>query len=277
MNKPVEETKLPVKYNKEYYVIQANELVRSKQDELSLLEAKLVRLAIAQVLKDDTDLKTYTCNITDLADFLGISSQNIYRDVQTLSTELMKKSIFIRMPDNKKNYKILHWVDYIEYKDGIITFKLSEHLKEYLIGLNELFLRYQYIEILKLPTNYSIRLFELLYSYSSLKFREIVEETNYRGIELAKDEVFFTIDYLRDYFNCKEKYQNTADFIKRVINAAIEDINHNTIYPCSYRKITEHKKIIGIVFKLNDWNNGRDKAVINTLMTNYDVRGYSND
>ena len=76
------ENALPIKYNKNYYVIQANELVRSRQDELTLLEAKLIRLAIAQVLKDDDDLKTYTCNISLLADFLGISSQNIYRDVQ---------------------------------------------------------------------------------------------------------------------------------------------------------------------------------------------------
>ena len=76
------ENALPIKYNREYNVIQANELVRSRQYELTLLEAKLIRLAIAQVLKQDADLKTYTCNVARLAEFLGISRQNIYKEVQ---------------------------------------------------------------------------------------------------------------------------------------------------------------------------------------------------
>ena len=263
------ENALPIKYNKNYYVIQANELVRSKQDELSLLEAKLVRLAIAQVLKDDDDLKTYTCNVSLLADFLGISSQNIYRDVQELSLKLMKKSIFIRKKESKQgkqNYKILHWVDYVEYKDGIITFKLSEHLKPYLVGLNELFCRYSYEEIIKLPTNHSIRLYELLYSYANMSFIEGYTGATFEGIKLEKDEICFTIDYLRDYFNCKEKYPNTGDFIKRVIGAGIQDINEKTVYPCSYRTVRKHNKITHIIFTIGDWNSKAGDIVIQNLL-----------
>ena len=87
---------LAIKYNREYLVVQANELVRSKQDDLTLLEAKLVRLAISQVLENDTDFRTYSCNVVDLAKFLGISKDNIYRDIQDLSVNIMKKSIFIK-------------------------------------------------------------------------------------------------------------------------------------------------------------------------------------
>lgn len=262
------ENALPIKYNKNYYVIQANELVRSKQDELSLLEAKLVRLAIAQVLKDDDDLKSYTCNVSKLADFLGISSQNIYRDVQELSIKLMKKSIFIRSKENKQgkqNYKILHWVDYVEYKDGIITFKLSEHLKPYLLGLNELFSKYTYEEIIKLPTNYSIRLYELLYSYANMIFIDGYLNYIYEDIRLEKNEVCFTIEYLREYFNCNNKYPNAGDFIKRVIGAAISDINENTVYPCSYRTVRTKNKITHIVFTIGEWNSQAGEDVIAKL------------
>ena len=59
------ETK-PMKYGENYSVIQANELVRSKQDDLTLLEAKLIRLGVAQVLKEDTDLMTYTITVPEL-------------------------------------------------------------------------------------------------------------------------------------------------------------------------------------------------------------------
>jgi len=265
------ENALPIKYNKNYNVIQANELVRSKQDELTLLEAKLVRLAIAQVLKEDTDLKTYTCNITKLSEFLGISSQNIYRDIQEMSVSLIKKAIFIKSKESKQgkqNFKIFHWVDYVEYKDGEITFKLSEHLKPYLIGLNELFTSYGYEEILRLPTNYAIRMYELLYSYSNMAFYDGYHEKVFENVKLEQDEILFTIDFLREYFNCVDKYPNTGDFIKRVIKSAIQDINQYTVYPCEYRAIKEHKKITKIVFKIGDYNSLAAKQIINRLREN---------
>ena len=263
------ESALPIKYNKNYYVIQANELVRSRQDELTLLEAKLVRLAIAQVLKEDTDLKTYTCNVSRLADFLGISRQNIYKEVQDLSINLMKKSIFIKNKESKQgkqNYKIFHWIDYVEYKDGDITFKLSEHLKPYLIGLNELFTRYGYEEILGLPTTNAIRMYELLYSYANLSFQEGSHTYTFEDEKLEKDEVLFTVEFLREYFNCKDKYPNTGDFVKRVIKAGIDDINENTVFPCSYRLIKEKKKITKIIFKLGNWNTEAGNKVITNLL-----------
>ena len=262
------ENALPIKYNKNYYVIQANELVRSRQDELTLLEAKLIRLAIAQVLKEDTDLKTFTCNAARLAEFLGITRQAIYNDIQELSINLIKKSIFIKNKESKQgkqNYKIFHWVDYIEYKDGEITFKLSEHLKPYLIGLNELFTRYGYEEILSLPTTYAIRLYELLYSYANLSFQEGAHTYTFEEEKLEKDEVLFTVEFLREYFNCKEKYPNTGDFVKRVIKAGIDDINENTVYPCSYRLVKEKKKITKIIFKLGDWDTEAGAKIINNL------------
>ena len=217
-----------IKYNKDFYVIQANELVRSKQDDLTLLEAKLIRLAITQVLRDDTDLKTYSCNVVDLANFLGIDNHNIYRDIQELSKSLMKKSIFIKdktqpKRKGKENYRIFHWIDYVDYTDGVITFKLSDSLKPYLIGLEQLFTLYGYDAVIGLPTNYSIRLYELIASYQNMTVR-LMPDTNYTDIPIEKNEFIFTIDWLRDYFNCNDKYPNTGDFVKRVIDGAVKAI-----------------------------------------------------
>ena len=96
------ENAIAIKYNKDFLVIQANELVRSKQSELSLLETKLIRLAVAQILKGDKDFLTYSCKLTDLADFLGLKYQNVYRDVQELTENIMGKHIYI-LDKNSKN------------------------------------------------------------------------------------------------------------------------------------------------------------------------------
>ena len=100
MNESTHENAISIKYNKDFSVIQANELVRSKQDELTLLEAKIVRLAITQIVREDNQLNTYTCNVVDLAKFLGIDNHNIYRDIQDIARSLIKKSIFIKDKNN---------------------------------------------------------------------------------------------------------------------------------------------------------------------------------
>ena len=259
MDEQIKENAIAIKYNKDFYVIQANELVRSKQDDLTLLEAKLIRLAITQVLRDDTDLKTYSCNVVDLANFLGIAKDNIYRDIQDLSKSLMKKSIFIKdktQPKRKckENYKIFHWIDYVDYTDGVITFKLSDSLKPYLIGLEQLFTLYGYDAVIGLPTNYSIRLYELMASYQNMTVR-LMPDTNYTDIPIEKNEFIFTIDWLRDYFNCNDKYPNTGDFVKRVIDGAVKAIVKNTLMRLSYRTVKKGRSITHIVFKLNEWSN----------------------
>jgi plasmid replication initiation protein len=196
--------------------------------------------------------------VVDLAKFLGISKDNIYRDIQDLSKTLMKKSIFIKdktqpKKKGKDNYKIFHWIDYVEYTDGIITFKLSDSLKPYLIGLEQLFTLYGYEAIIDLPTNYSIRLYELMASYQNMTVR-FMPDTNYTDIPIEKNEFIFTIDWLRDYFNCNDKYPNTSDFIKRVVDSAVKAIVKNTLMRVSYRTVKKGRSITHIIFKLNDWS-----------------------
>ena len=249
---------LSVKYSREYPVVQANELIRSKQDDLTLLEAKLVRLAISQVLENDTDFRTYSCNITELAKFLGLSQDNIYRDARDLATSIMKKSIYIKDKNKpfdkngKPNYKLIHWVSSVEYWDGKITFKLSEDLKPFVIGLEELFTMYSYEALIDLPTNNAIRLYELLASWQISTLRS-TPKTNYTSIPIEKNEFIFTIGYLREYFNCTNKYPNTGDFIINVIDRSVKAIQKNTLMKVTYRKVKNGRSIEHIVFKLNDF------------------------
>ena len=265
---------LPIMYQKNYSVTQANELVRSRQDDLSLLEAKLIRLVIAQVVKEDTDLKTYTCKASQLAEFLGISRQAVNKargkaeveignkdssetvsDLEAFCKNLMRKTIHIRRKGSKgkSSFKMFQWVSSADYEDGVITIKLHDDLKPYLLGLNELFTSYGYEEILKLHTYYAIRLFELLYSYSSM------------AAQNEDSEVVIEIEALREYFNCIDKYPQTGDFIKRVIKTAKEDIVNNTNLPCEYFPIKERNRITKIRFVVGEWNSEAGRRIIKRL------------
>lgn len=249
----MEERSLKLKEN--YNVIQANELIRGKHADLTVLEAKLIRLAISQVLESDTEFKTYTCNIADLARFLGIQPNHIYEAVDDLTTKVMQKVICMRdkEPDKKGNYpwKKFHWLSTASYNNGTLKLKLSDELTPYLIGLNELFTRYNYSEIVNLPTYYSIRLFELLVSFNNLPYSKTPTH-NYSGLTLEKDEIALSIDYLREYFNCEDKYPLVADFLRRVIEPSITAIEEKTIMRVSCRKIKSGRSIVSLGFKISD-------------------------
>jgi plasmid replication initiation protein len=249
--------------NKELSVVQANELIRSKQDDLSLLEAKLIKVAISQIVMDDTDLRTYTCRATELADFLGIDQKTIYRDLETLAATILKKVISIKDKSKPRrngqyNYKKFHWVDSFEYYNGLVTIKISEELKPYLLGLNALFTEYGLDSILGLPTPNSIRLFELLSSYESLtnpySLRNQSYSTPYPHIPKAHNELIFSIEYLRKYFNCENKYPNTNHFIQYVIDISVKGINkNNPTMRVSYRTVKEGRSLAYVLFKINAW------------------------
>ena len=54
-----------MKLNHNYYVVTANDLIKGRQ-KMSLREAQLLYIAMAQVVKEDTDFKTYTTTVPEL-------------------------------------------------------------------------------------------------------------------------------------------------------------------------------------------------------------------
>lgn len=268
------ENALEMRYDKEALVVQANELIRSLQEDYSLLEAKLIRLAISQIALEDTDLKTYTCRITDLASFLEISQDNIYRDIEGTIDSLMSKVITIKDKSKKPKksgeypYKKFHWVDTCYYSSGVITLKMSSELKPYLLGLNHLFTEYGYECILRLPTSYSIRLYELLASYKNLinPYSPSYKPLNlFPQIQKDDNELIFSLDYLKSYFNCEDKYPYNKDFISRVIDSAVKAINNKTpdsAIRVSYRTAKEGRKIGYVLFKINAWQDEDFRAFL---------------
>ena len=268
------ETITEMKYNKDALVVQANELIRSKQDDLTLLEAKLVRLAIAQIIETDIDMRTYSCNVTELARHLGITQGNVYRDVEMLARGIMKKSIYVvdkKKPQKRNgqpNYELFPWIDYFSYNDGTITIRLSDKLKPLLIGLSEHFTKYGYGNIIALPSTNSIRLLELLTSYESIvnPYDSRKHQSPFPHIEKADNEIIFTVEYLKEYFNCIDKYENNNDFIRRVIAASVKAINEkSTTHKVAYRTAKEGKRIGYVLFKINAWD---DKEFLEFISNN---------
>ena len=260
-----------VKLSRELLVAQANEIIRSRQDPLSLLEVKLIRLAISQVLKRDSDFKTCSCQVVDLARYLNVAPEYLYRELPNIAESILKKTVYIqgKVQKKSKTAKIhaFNWVQSFRYEDGVVTFKLGDDLRPYLLGLNEMFTVYEYRAIAGLPTPNAIRLYELLASYRNIKFSQNYGRDSYNGYELEQSEYLFTVEWLREFFNCTNTYPNTGNFLLRVIDPSVKAINAQTLMHISYRRILKGKSVSALVFKIEDWtcDPSRTEAVFNLI------------
>jgi Protein involved in initiation of plasmid replication len=229
----------PITYDKTHYAVMANEIVKGKQ-EMTLTEARIVRLLITQVVKEDRDLKTYTCRIQDLANFLNIGSDNLYREVRTVCDNLLTRIVRIGTGDPKDPWLRFQWVQLANYDgNGNLTLKLSEQIVPYVLELNSWFTQYRLENILEFNSFYAIRLYELLKCYD--------------GINRSDSScLVFSIDYLRTVFCCEKKYDRVNDFIKRVIEISVREINEKSDILILFDVIKEKKTISEIHFHISE-------------------------
>lgn len=70
----------------------ANDIIKGKQIS-TLQQARFIRLMIAQIVKQDTELKTFTCRIQDFANFF---------EIDDLCTELLTFQMHIGTGNPKR-------------------------------------------------------------------------------------------------------------------------------------------------------------------------------
>lgn len=220
------------------HISTANELIKGKQGKMSLQLARLIRIAISQVSRADTELLEYTCKLIDISDFLQIPKNNLYRDIDKITDEGLRSVITIRQPD--MSYKKFQWLSLCRYNNnnGTLTIRLHNELKPYITQLENYFTQYQLENILQLNSYYAIRLYELIRCDDGITRN-------------SKSYINYSIDFLRDYFGCEKKYKRIVDFKKKVIDVAVREINNKSdylLYP-SYKK--EGRSIKEITFEIH--------------------------
>lgn len=230
--------KYDMSYDADHYTVAANDIIRGKQS-MTLQTARLIRLLITQVVKEDKDLKTYSCKISELADFLNIDNSNLYRDIQSICESAMKSVVYIGTGNPKRPWQMFHWISTARYdENGELTLRLSDEIKPYVLELEKWFTQYQIKNILEFSSYYSIRLYEILKC----------EDGKYRNEKLKHE---FTIEELRQFFDCEKKYKQIFDFKKNTIEVAVREINQQSDIwvDVSYKKTG--RAITSVVFEVH--------------------------
>ena len=127
---------------------------------------------------------------------------------------LRDSSWFIRDDEGET---LFCWLDTYTYSKGIVTVKLSESLRPYLLAQSRDFTQYQLLGALALKSKHSIRLYEMLLC-DVWKKRPIV----------------YSVDALREIFAQPGMLMAYKNFKKLVITAALDEINRVTNISVSY-------------------------------------------
>lgn len=225
--------------NSSNLVVMSNDLIKSKSN-LSLNEVKILRLAIMQVIKEDKDLQTYKVNVTDLAELLDIDRHGIYQEIDKITTSLLKEIVYVGDGNPKHKWRKFQWCSSCQYEAGVLTIKLHEDLKPYLLNLSELYTQYILEDILYLKSVYSIRIYEL-----------IREEMRYQKVFADHEaNIYLSMETIRKATDTEDKYEKYSMFRARVIEAAVNEINEKLQYYVTYVPVKESRKVVGFNFNI---------------------------
>ena len=118
-------------------------------------------------------------------------------------------------------------------------------LKPYIIGLQKFYTKFALSDIVRLNSTYAIRLLELI--YEAMKNAPVYADKT--------TEVYIPVDVIRKATNTEKKYTSISNFIKRVIDIPIQEINKkNEKYYVSYRQYKVSRKIVGFYFLIESAN-----------------------
>lgn len=217
------------KLSPEYIVTQSNQLIETRQN-LTLQEKRIVLTLVSLIQPDEDNFRIHRIKVKDLADILGIDERNFYKKVEGVINSLQKKSVTIDSPTSTLNINWLSSSEYFKGK-GYVELEFSEKLRPYLLELKKQFTPFKLRNILRLRSDYSIRVYELLKQYQSLKERT------------------FTIEELRyQLYIPKDKYKLYGHLKEKVIKKAQTELQEKTDLSFVFKEKKNGNKVIGIKF-----------------------------
>ena len=210
-------------------VTRANKLIEARY-KLSLHEQKVMYSIISLIQPNEEEFNTLRFKIAELARFCGISAKNANREMEEVTRSLLTRVLTIK--EGKRTLQT-HWVQSAAYENGTVEFELDQKLKPYLLELRSVFTSMKVSELMSFRSQYSGRIYELLYQYRAFGSRR------------------FSLDELREILGLTTKeYPLFADVRRFIIEPAIKDINKNTPMDISCKTEKDGKKVAFIVFDM---------------------------
>lgn len=190
-------------------VVKANQLIRGRIN-WTKLEHRVVAMLVAQLKREDDAFEMQRVHISDLMDMAQVSSRDIYNRAEEVCRKLLNQKVHVRTKteDGKRVYQGYNCLSTCRYVEGsgYIEAKFNDDMKPFLLQLKRQFTMYRLQNFMRLNSQHSMRMYELI------KMRE-----GLRHLPLSVEE-------LREVLCCKHTYQRFSDFRRHVLERARTEI-----------------------------------------------------
>lgn len=218
----------------DFLVVQDNSMIMAKYN-MTTLEQKLFLILLSTIKKDDTEIKSTTFRVVDLAEIMDVSPQLLYRDLKKTYKSLMKKIIEIQKPNG--DWHIFNLIPSAKYNNnqGTITLKVNEEAYPYLLQLKKLFTTFKLETVLNLNSKYAIRIFQQ------------AKSNLYKGSYIVKLDEFKQQLYLE-----QKSYNQFSNINLKVLTPALKEINEKTDIHLEVETIKVGRKVDALKFIVSE-------------------------
>ncbi|WP_022836848.1 replication initiation protein [Salisaeta longa] len=218
-------------------VVKSNRFVTAKYD-WTPTEHRIIAMMIAQLKKDDESFDVQTIHIRDIREMTETRSKDLYSRGEEICQKLLAQKIEIRTTDTEglreyEGYNLLSTCRYSE-GSGAIQAKFNEDMRPFLLELRRRFTIYQLQYVMRLRSQYSIRIYEMLKMREGLGFYRV------------------TVERLRELLMITHKYTGSFSQVKaKVLEPAREEIKEKCDILFTYHVEREGRTPVAINFMIH--------------------------
>jgi plasmid replication initiation protein len=182
---------------------------------LTLSEQRLMLYCIGKLNPQNPEQKQVIRVDDFIKHFPDVKPNNAYQQIKSSIDAIAERWIRVKDPSFIEEFR---WIQYKKYysDEGSAVIEFSNAVMPYLCQLEQQFTQYQLRNISAFKRTYSIRLYELLTQYRTLKSRVIL------------------INDLRDMLSLDGKFAPFKELRRKVIDPAIAEINEKSDLKIEY-------------------------------------------
>lgn len=161
-----------------------------------------------------------------LSAFLKDTDDQNFTQVKKALTSLRNKTLEF---EDDNMWKLIGIVEIPKYvKKGYVQFQIHPEIYEAILNFSKGFRKYELITAMSFDSVYAMRFYELLSG--------------------QKSPLIYSIDHLKMMFKVEHKYKLTADFIRKVIDTAKNELDKKSPYSFDYKPVKSGRKIVSVKF-----------------------------
>jgi plasmid replication initiation protein len=222
-------------------VVKSNRMIEASY-RLTLNEQRIILYAICQGREEDRLLLPNEPVVITAEAFLkhfpSVEKGSVYEQLKEAMDALYDRSVTLYETDvdtGLPQVSKTRWISKASYVDGAGRIKVvfTSDVIKYITRLEEEFTSYQLEKVGRMTSAHAVRIYELLAQHRSIGNRTL------------------NLKSLRETLGVEPgEYKLTADFIRKVIEVAVDQINKHSDLTVSYKSVKTGRAITDFLFKI---------------------------